>query len=200
VFGRRSSDAVEETERLVAQVLRPQAGALNISQELGDDLFRLCYECGLCSGVCPTSYAMPYTPRQVAHMLDMGLDEEVLESKTHWFCTSCYSCMTHCPRGVSIADIMASLKRVELARGKKGDKSPRFYRAFMDTIRRHGRLHEVELVRRYIGGDVRELQRQARLGLTLWSRGKVVLKATDVKAKKAVEAMFRKAEEMGTSS
>jgi heterodisulfide reductase subunit C len=200
MFGIGSGDAVKEAERLVSQILGPRAGSLRVSQELGDDLFRLCYQCGLCSGVCPTSYAMPYTPRQVAHMLQMGLEEEVLESKTHWLCTSCYSCTTQCPRAVPVTDIMASLKRVELARGKNGGKSQRFYRAFMDTIRRRGRLHEVEFVRRYIGADVAELRRQAGLGLALWSRGKVPLKAADVEDKKAIEAMFRKAEEMERTS
>jgi heterodisulfide reductase subunit C len=185
---------------MIVQAASPYKGAVDVVREMRDDLFRLCYQCGLCSGVCPTSYAMPYTPRQVAHMLHMGLEEQVLESKIHWFCTSCYSCTTHCPRDVPLTDIMASLKRVELARGKNGGRSERFYRAYMDTVRHHGRLHEVEFVRRYIGADVLELRRQARQGLRLWSRGKVPLKAAEMEGKKAVEAMFRKAEEMGATS
>lgn len=185
---------------MIVQAGSAHKGAVDVVKEMRDDLFRLCYQCGLCSGVCPTSYAMPYTPRQVAHMLHMGLEEQVLESKIHWFCTSCYSCTTYCPREVPLTDIMAGLKRVELARGKNGGRSERFYRAYMDTVRHHGRLHEVEFVRRYIGADLLELRRQARQGLRLWSRGKVPLIAAEMESKKAVEAMFRKADEMGATS
>ena len=199
MFGFGSNNAVKEAESLVSEVPRPQTAPM-VSRELADDLFRFCYQCGLCSAVCPTSYAMPHTPRQIAHMLQMRLEEEALESKTHWFCTSCYSCTSRCPRGVLLTDMMAGLKRLDLARDKNGDKSPRFYRAFMDTIRRHGRLHEVELIRRYIGGDVPELQRQARLGLTLWARGKISRHGGDVEDRKSLEAMFRKAEQMSATS
>ena len=184
---------------MTVQAASPYKGAVDVVKEMRGDLFRLCYQCGLCSGVCPTSYAMPHTPRQVAHMLHLGLEKQVLNSKTHWLCTSCYSCTTHCPRDVPVTDMMSSLKRADLARGKSGGKGERFYRAYMDTVRRHGRVHEAELVRRYIGADVFELGRQARLGLALLSRGKVPFKAAEMEGKKAVEAMFRKAEEMGVT-
>jgi heterodisulfide reductase subunit C len=185
---------------MVAKVTSPSKEAIDVVKEMGGDLFRLCYQCGLCSGVCPTSYAMPHTPRQVAHMLHMGLEKQVLDSKTHWLCVSCYSCTTYCPRDVPLTDIMSGLKRADLALGKRSGKSGRFYRAYMDTVRRHGRLHEAEFVLRYIGADVFELGRQARLGRALLSHGKVPLRAAEMEGKKAVEAMFRKAEEMGATS
>jgi heterodisulfide reductase subunit D len=71
---------------------------------------RTCIQCGTCSASCPTAYAMDYSPRQVWRMVNLGLRDEVLNSRTFWLCTTCKSCQVRCPRGISITDSMVALK------------------------------------------------------------------------------------------
>jgi heterodisulfide reductase subunit D len=76
-----------------------------------------CYQCGTCSGSCPTAPAMDYTPRRILHMLRLGLGTRVLQSRAIWLCTSCYSCTTRCPREIKITDAMIGLRRLAVERG-----------------------------------------------------------------------------------
>jgi heterodisulfide reductase subunit D len=76
-----------------------------------------CYQCGTCSGSCPTAPAMDYTPRHILHMLRLGLGDRVLRSRAIWLCTTCYSCTTRCPREIKITDAMIGLRRLAVGRG-----------------------------------------------------------------------------------
>jgi heterodisulfide reductase subunit D len=76
-----------------------------------------CYQCGTCSGSCPTAPAMDYNPRRILHMLRLGLGERVLSSQAIWLCTACYSCTARCPREIKISDAMLGLRRLVVDRG-----------------------------------------------------------------------------------
>ncbi len=69
-----------------------------------------CMQCGTCSASCPTAFAMDYSPRQLWQMVRLGMESEVLNSRTFWLCTACKSCQVRCPRGISITDTMLALK------------------------------------------------------------------------------------------
>lgn len=69
-----------------------------------------CIQCGTCSASCPTAYAMDHTPRQLWQMVRLGLEAEVLTSRTFWLCTVCNSCQVRCPRGIPITETMVALK------------------------------------------------------------------------------------------
>lgn len=156
-----------------------------------------CIQCGTCTASCPTAYAMDYTPRQLWRMIQIGLRDEVLNSMTFWLCTSCYSCTIRCPRGIALTETMAALKRLAMAEGVRGkDTSAKFYKAFYDTVRRHGRLHEVEFMTAYSGGRPVDLLSKAPLGLTLWRKGKMSLTPHGMQRKDHLETIFRKAEEL----
>ena len=43
----------------------------------GDKLYS-CIQCGTCSGMCPLSHHMDYTPRQIIAMIRAGFKREVL--------------------------------------------------------------------------------------------------------------------------
>jgi heterodisulfide reductase subunit D len=76
-----------------------------------------CMQCGTCTSSCPTAYAMDYTPRQLWQMLRLGMEEEVLNSRTFWLCTVCKSCQVRCPRGISLTDTMIALKEYAIRKG-----------------------------------------------------------------------------------
>jgi heterodisulfide reductase subunit C len=155
-----------------------------------------CIQCGTCTASCPTAYAMDYTPRQLWRLVQVGLRDEALRSRTFWLCTTCYSCTIRCPRGIALTETMAALKRLAIAEGVQGkekDNVSSFYRAFMDTVRRHGRNYEPEFLLRYFFlTNPLGLLGQARLGFDMWRKGKIGLNPHPIKGRDEVETIFRK--------
>ncbi len=76
-----------------------------------------CYACGTCSGSCPTVMAMDYGPGHILHMIQLGMEDEVLRSRGIWLCTACHLCTSRCPREVKITETMIGLRSLALARG-----------------------------------------------------------------------------------
>jgi heterodisulfide reductase subunit D len=93
-----------------------------------------CYACGTCSGSCPTVMAMDYGPGHVLHMIQLGLEDEVLRSGGIWLCTACYLCTSRCPREVKITETMLGLRSLALARGLP---VPENLVALRDTVTAH---------------------------------------------------------------
>jgi heterodisulfide reductase subunit C len=95
---------------------------------------------------------------------------------------------------------MSTLKRMAVSMGmEKLSSSARFYEAFRDTVRRHGRLHEVELMATFFGRAKRlGAMGYTRLGFTLWRKGKVSLDASavNIRGLNQIEAIYRKVEEL----
>jgi heterodisulfide reductase subunit C len=153
-----------------------------------------CIQCGTCTASCPTAYAMDYTPRQLWRLVQVGLRDEALNSRTFWLCTNCYSCTIRCPRGIALTETMAALKRLAIAEGVKGkdkDNVSAFYRAFVATVRRHGRNHEAELLLRYfLSANPLAALKFARLGAAMFMKGRVPLLAKELEGKKDIETLF----------
>lgn len=154
-----------------------------------------CIQCGTCTASCPTAYAMDYTPRQLWRLVQVGLRTEALNSRTFWLCTNCYSCTIRCPRGIALTETMAALKRLAIAEGVNGkdkDNVSAFYRAFVTTVRRHGRNHEVELLLRYfLSTNPLAALHFARLGVELFLKGRVPLLAKEPANKREIETIFQ---------
>jgi heterodisulfide reductase subunit C2 len=157
-----------------------------------------CIQCGTCTASCPTAYAMDYTPRQLWRLIQVGLREEALSSRSFWLCTSCYSCTVRCPRGISLTETMGALKRLALAEGYNAEnRIYRFYKTFLEIIRKRGRLHELEFMALYAGrADPLKLIAQAPMGLVFMRKGKFPLTPSDIVGKNEMETIFRKVEEL----
>jgi len=157
-----------------------------------------CIQCGTCTASCPTAFAMDYSPRQLMRMIQLGLYDDVLRSKTFWLCTTCYSCTVRCPRGISITETFQTLKRLSAAKGveKKAD-SARFYRIFMDVVRRNGRMQETQTMAQWIlrTNPFRALS-FASLGLALLRKGKMSLLAHRIRGVDQIQAMYDKVREI----
>jgi heterodisulfide reductase subunit C len=107
-----------------------------------------CIQCGTCSGVCPLSIYMDYTPRQVMELTRSDFKNEVLQSRTIWLCASCYSCTTECPRQIRITDIMYELKQRAIKEGvyPKRFPIPVLAQEFTEMVKKNGRITELLLV------------------------------------------------------
>ena len=86
-------------------------------EELSGQKILSCYICGKCSAGCPISSLMDIQPHHVIRLIQLGQEEEVLNSRTIWFCSSCFTCASRCPRGINLAAIMEALRALVLRKG-----------------------------------------------------------------------------------
>ncbi len=78
----------------------------------GEKLFG-CYQCGTCSAGCPFIEDMDIAPDEVIRHVVLD-KKEVLQSKTIWVCSSCYTCAERCPRDLNLTKIMEALRQIIL--------------------------------------------------------------------------------------
>jgi heterodisulfide reductase subunit C len=82
----------------------------NEVMEAGAESVALCFQCGTCTGACPSGRRTPYRIRNVVRKSVMGLKEEVIADDTIWMCTTCYECQERCPRGIKIVDVVKTVR------------------------------------------------------------------------------------------
>ena len=78
--------------------------------DAGAETVAICFQCGTCTGACPSGRRTPYRIRSVVRRAVMGLKDDVLSDDTIWMCTTCYECQERCPRGIKIVDIVKAIR------------------------------------------------------------------------------------------
>lgn len=96
--------------------------AESVQKEHGGETLMLCFQCGTCSGSCPSGRLTSYRTRKLIRKAQLGLEDEVLQSPDLWMCTTCYACMERCPRGVEIVDIITILRNKAVSKGIMSDE------------------------------------------------------------------------------
>lgn len=165
------------------------------------DMVSTCIQCGTCTGSCPNAFAMDLTPRQLWYNVLMREKETIFHSKTFSLCSVCYYCTLRCPRGLALTETMSALKQIAAKENLVPyKKSIRFYKSFMESVRRHGRVREMEFMTLYFLAMKNPFMplKFAPLGMKLMSKGKVSFEIPS-KGSGALEAIFRKVEELEKS-
>ncbi|MDP8256379.1 MAG: 4Fe-4S dicluster domain-containing protein [Candidatus Alcyoniella australis] len=150
-----------------------------------------CFNCGKCSGGCPLAFAMEFGPQQIVRMVQLGMRDALLHSHAIWVCASCQTCTARCPNEVDVAGLIDELRRMSLEAGLE-PAEPRvaqFHRAFLETVQRSGRAHELELTARFKLA-ARDPLGDARLGLELLRRGKLKLTQGKVRGRDEVRRIL----------
>ncbi|MFQ5836314.1 MAG: 4Fe-4S dicluster domain-containing protein [Candidatus Bathyarchaeia archaeon] len=155
-----------------------------------------CIQCGVCTGSCPASWAMDYTPMQIIRMIHLGMKDLIFSSSTIWICAMCHTCATRCPRGIDLPQLMSTLKNIALRENiqAKVEVKPKFHRSFAEIIKLRGRMHEPDLFMQITKKtDIKNMLHNALLGLLLLRKGKLKLVASEVKQKDQLLAIFNNA-------
>jgi Fe-S oxidoreductase len=64
-----------------------------------------CYQCGLCTGICPKRLVTKYSPRRDLENTILAKDDIDL-----WSCLTCGLCSQYCPQGVGYLDFMKEVR------------------------------------------------------------------------------------------
>ena len=152
-----------------------------------------CFQCLKCSCGCPLSYEMDYLPAQIIRMVNLGMRDEVLKSRTIWVCASCETCTTRCPNDIDIAHVMDTLREMALRSGKAEaeENLRRFHESFLAAIKTWGRVHELQMIGTY-KLKTRRFMEDADIGMEMFKRGKIKLIPEPIKGRKAVKKLFKK--------
>jgi len=92
------------------KIATPMKETTDIILEKGGNPLELCYQCGLCTGVCPWNKLMSFSLRKLIHKSQIGVVD--FEDEELWRCVGCKACVDRCPRDVEIPFIMRALRRV----------------------------------------------------------------------------------------
>jgi len=87
-------------------------------EEISGQNLLACYQCGKCSAGCPAIYEMDILPNQIIRFAQLGLKDELLQSKSIWICASCLTCNARCPKGINIAEVIEAIRQILLRKRK----------------------------------------------------------------------------------
>jgi len=172
--------------------VQPDSAFLSAVESRSGEPVSRCYQCRKCTNGCPLAFAMDVMPNQVMRMVQLGLEDELLQSKTIWICASCQTCTTRCPNDIDIAHLMDTLRQLSREAGVAAEsKVVKFHEAFLDSVRRHGRVFELGMVGQYKLKSL-DLFGGAKVGLEMIKRGKLKFLPSGIKGKQEIREMFRK--------
>jgi len=77
-----------------------------------------CFTCGSCTAVCPEQLLDPLKdPRRFIRLVNMGLRDEALSDEFKDICATHFRCLSRCPQGVQISQIMNAIKELAVEDG-----------------------------------------------------------------------------------
>ncbi len=165
----------------------------------GGEKIKDCIQCGSCSGSCPTSPFMDFSPRKLFAMVRAGMKTSVLESKTIWLCSSCYTCYVRCPQEIKITDIMYGLKQLAIEEGNniKGHKSQEMSKIFAGLVNMFGRNHEMILMTLFmLKTNPLAMLYNSTVALNLLRRRRISGLPKRIKNMKQLKTIIKKAQQM----
>jgi ferredoxin len=74
-----------------------------------------CFNCGVCTAICPLSVDGASFPRAMSRYAQLGLRDKLLASPELWSCYGCAECTESCPTKADPAAFMAAARRYAVA-------------------------------------------------------------------------------------
>ncbi len=92
------------------EAIAPFKEAIEMIKEAGGEAFRSCFQCGLCTASCPWNNVRTFMPHKKITESKFGLVE--LGEEDWWLCSTCNACVSRCPRGVAITDVIRAVRNI----------------------------------------------------------------------------------------
>lgn len=107
-----------------------------------------CYQCGRCTSTCAATIAFDHPPHRFMRLLQLGMVDEALKSRTSHICYDCMTCSLRCPMNIDVANVIETVRNMadEMGIESREKNLSKFHRIFLKNVRRHGRLHEGSLL------------------------------------------------------
>jgi len=116
------------------EYLAPFKEGIDLIKEAGGDAFKLCWQCGLCSASCPWNSVRTFMTHKMICQSRYGLVD--LEDEDWWLCSTCNQCVSRCPRGVAITDVIRATRKIMLE--FQFEKAPASLRSAMGNLSGQG--------------------------------------------------------------
>lgn len=134
----------------LSKMQQEHGGLVEKVREMSGEDVRRCYQCGKCSAGCSVHICngMDVSPNRIMRMVQLGMEEQVLRTKTIWVCVGCSTCTTRCPRDIDIARVMEALRILSKERQTytvNAKDANAFHETFINSIARFGRVYEAGL-------------------------------------------------------
>ena len=162
-----------------------------VEKESGEKI-SACYQCYRCTIGCPVVSDMDIMPHRTIRYVMLGEKERVLRSKTIWSCLQCYTCSVRCPNDIHIGHVFDTLRKVAV-REKKAEKQDvwMFDELFVESVRKHGRLYELEAMMRYML-QKRDLFSNTRVGMDMMKKGRINILPHNIHDKQGMKKIFER--------
>lgn len=85
-------------------------------EKIGRTQAHMCFQCGTCTGSCPSAPRSSYRIRMFMRRAVLGLEDEALTDPDLWLCTTCYSCTDRCPRDLAPTDVIMAMRNLATQR------------------------------------------------------------------------------------
>jgi len=165
----------------------------------------LCLECGICYSDCNAVEAEPQFVGPAAlvkaHRYSFDPRDEAVHERAvdlageHglWECMRCYFCTQRCPKHIRVRELIAQLGELGVREGLDADPGARHAQAFVDSLRRSGRLNETDLAVKSQGWGwtLQRLPLAVRVALA----GKLTLPPRPIDSHDALLAVMARAEQ-----
>jgi len=76
-------------------------------------------------------------------MVQLGLKDRLLSNDTIWLCSTCFTCVDHCPQDVGIANIVRALRNLTVEEGEM----PVVYKELASNILKTGYAYVIPSLR-----------------------------------------------------
>ena len=85
----------------------------------GGEHLDVCFACGTCVSKCMIQQKVEpqYNPRQLIHMVMMGMREVAFKNPTTWLCSACDLCYSACPQEIHISKVIGAVKQMAVEAG-----------------------------------------------------------------------------------
>ncbi len=94
------------------ETVAPFKDAVEMIRDAGGETFRKCFQCGLCTASCPWNNVSTFMPHKKITESKYGLVE--VDEEDWWLCSTCNMCVSRCPRGVAITDVIRAVRNITL--------------------------------------------------------------------------------------